>query len=171
MTPSTKSAIRPPFGGFGRQIAESRTARAEPEPLSEGQLRILVVDDHEVTRRAFSLTLSPICDVVYMADSGEEALRALAQTRFDLVFMDVHMPGMGGVETVCRLRDSHIAGADTPVVAIAAGLDDGDREACLLAGMSGFAATPVEAKTLFALVAAVLADARAEALARGSQAA
>lgn len=151
------------FGVFLPQAFEPAAAPVPPPAQEDAPLlRILVVDDHEVTRRAFSLTLSPICDVIYMAEDGEEALRALAHTHFDLVFMDVHMPRMGGVETVCRLRDSDLPGAATPVVAIAAGLSDADRRACVMAGVNGFAETPLEAKALFALVHLVIAQARAQ---------
>ena len=149
-----------PAGLFSRWL-EARAPIPAPDVESPQGLRILVAADHEVTRKAFSLTLSPVCDVVYTAASGEEALRALGTTRFDLVFIDVHMPGMGGVEAVCALRDSEPPGARTPVVAIATGLSDRDREACRLAGMDGFADTPVETRTLFALVRQVLAQAQA----------
>ena len=141
-----------------RRWLEARAPEIKPIAEPPPGLRILVVADHEVTRKAFSLSLSPICDIIYMADSGAEALRALETARFDLVFMDVHMPAMGGVEAVCALRDVEPAGVRTPVVAICSGLTDADREACLLAGMSGFASTPVESRSLFALVRSVLAE-------------
>ena len=124
-------------------------------------LRILVAADHEATRKAFSLTLAPICDVVYMAETGAKALRALETTRFDLVFIDVHMAEMGGVQAACGLRDREPAGSHTPVVAIAGRLSDRDREACILAGMDGFAETPIEAGKLIALAMQVLAQAKA----------
>jgi CheY-like chemotaxis protein len=164
-TPNPGSGA-PAVAGLFRCWLEARNPVAAPSKATPEGLRILVAADHEVTRKAFSLTLSAICDVVYMAENGAEALRALQNTRFDLVFIDVHMPQMGGVEAICALRDREPTGARTPVVAIATGLSDEDREACRLAGMDGFADTPVESRTLFALVKQVLAQ--AEALARAA---
>jgi two-component system sensor histidine kinase/response regulator len=158
-TPPSPAA--PAVAGLFHCWLEARNPVATPSKETPEGLRILVAADHEVTRKAFSLTLSAICDVVYMAENGAEALRALENTRFDLVFIDVHMPQMDGVETICALRDNEPAGTRTPVVAIATGVSDEDREACLLAGMDGFADTPIESRTLFALVKQVLAQAQA----------
>lgn len=155
-----KAAAR---AGLFQRLLEPRSPMppAEDAELPKG-LRVLIVGDREATRRALGLTLAPICGIVHMAQSGEDALRALERTRFDLVFMDAHMPRMGGVEAVCALRDRELAGDRTPVVAIASSLSDDDREACGLAGMDGFAAMPVEAGALFALVKTVVAANRAE---------
>jgi DNA-binding response OmpR family regulator len=66
--------------------------------------RILVIDDEEVVRDAFSLTLAQAGYEVELAASGEEGVRLFSDRRPDLVFLDLRMPGIDGVETLRRLR-------------------------------------------------------------------
>jgi CheY-like chemotaxis protein len=89
----------------------------------------------------------------YTADlvsNGEEALAALDRKTFDLVFMDVMMPGLGGFETTRIIRDRQARGSEFPfynphmvVVAMTASAMQGDREDCLAAGMDDYIAKPV----------------------------
>ncbi|MCU0869250.1 MAG: response regulator transcription factor [Burkholderiales bacterium] len=68
-------------------------------------IRVMLVDDHAVVRMGFRLLLdgSPDIRVVAEADSGEDALKRLAEARPDVVVMDLSMPGMGGLEALTRM--------------------------------------------------------------------
>ena len=68
--------------------------------------RVMLVDDHALVRMGFRMLLAACEDleVVAEADNGEEALQRLAQGGIDLVVLDLSMPGMGGLETLRRLR-------------------------------------------------------------------
>ncbi|WP_332772072.1 ATP-binding protein [Phenylobacterium sp.] len=124
-------------------------------------LRLLIVDDHEVNRRAFTLILQAACDELSVAHDGIEALERLAAQRFDLVLMDLNMPRMGGMEAVRRLRAEPGPNQATPVIALTASVAPKEMAACKAAGMSGFVMKPVEAKELFAAIEQVLTDAPA----------
>jgi CheY-like chemotaxis protein len=78
--------------------------------------------------------------------SGEAALSALMQDRFDVVLTDLHMPGLDGLETTRRLREMEMEEnrARTPVVALTADANQGIREACQEAGMDGFLTKPID---------------------------
>ncbi|MGH6957453.1 MAG: response regulator, partial [Caulobacteraceae bacterium] len=78
-------------------------------------------------------------------ESGEAALEAMAGGAYDLVLMDVRMPGMGGLEATRALRAS---GVQTPVVALTANAFDDDRRACLAAGMDDFLVKPLSPEAL-----------------------
>lgn len=121
-------------------------------------LRLLVVDDHEVNRRAFTLMLQGACDELAVAQDGIEALEQLAAQRFDLVLMDLNMPRMGGMEAVRRLRAEPGPNQATPVIALTASVAPKEVAACMAAGMSGFVMKPVEAKELFAAIEQALAE-------------
>jgi len=87
---------------------------------------------------------------VAVAGDGEEALRLVAEKRFDLVLMDVHMPRMGGFEATQAIRAREAGSGDRlPIVALTALAMSGDREACLKAGMDGYISKPVTAADLF----------------------
>ena len=88
------------------------------------------------------------------SSDGEAACDAAARGRYDLVFMDCHMPVMDGFEATRRIRERGAAapGARTPIVALTADALAGDRERCLDAGMDDYMTKPVSAAQLAAAV-------------------
>jgi CheY-like chemotaxis protein len=125
-------------------------------------LRVLVVDDHDINRRAVELILAPLgCDTSTAADG----LLALAQCEtaiFDVVFMDVRMPELDGRETTRRLRAGGGPNAGVPVIAVTADTAPEDIAACLAAGMNYFVSKPLTPSTLLGALQEVLADASPE---------
>ena len=120
------------------------------------EARVLVVDDHAVNRQAISLVLAPLGITPELAASAEEALERLAREAFDIVLMDVYMPGMDGREATRRLRANPGPNRETPVIAITASATPKDWDACLAAGMNGYVAKPIEPPQLYAVLEAVV---------------
>lgn len=79
--------------------------------------RILVIDDDLAVRKSFALTLTDAGRQVDTAESGEEGLDKMAVIEYDLIFLDLKMPGINGVETLIRLRDE---GFEMPVYIVTA---------------------------------------------------
>src|SRR5262249_954139 len=97
--------------------------------------------------------LEPRGHTVVVANDGYEALAQSSQQPFDLILMDVQMPGMDGFEATARIREREsIAGAHTPIAAMTANAMTGDRERCLAAGMDGYLAKPIRKRELLAIV-------------------
>jgi CheY-like chemotaxis protein len=130
---------------------------AEDESRSITGLRVLVVDDHVVNRRAIELVLQPFGVDATLAESGEEALELLNAEVFDAVLMDVYMPGMDGREATRTLRAGAGPNRDTPVIAVTASATPKDWDACMAAGMNGHVAKPIDPVELFSALAQVLA--------------
>ncbi|WP_298330403.1 response regulator, partial [Asticcacaulis sp.] len=84
---------------------------------------VLIVDDHEVNRRLASLFLQPLGWRAVMAINGAQALDIAAVQRFDVILMDMIMPGMDGLQTTAALRQSDGPNRETPVIAVT-GMDD-----------------------------------------------
>jgi signal transduction histidine kinase/ActR/RegA family two-component response regulator len=117
-------------------------------PRSEAGTRVLVVDDHEVNRRALTLMLEPMGATVVTAESGEAALALAGAEPLDVILMDVNMPLMDGCETTRRLRAGAGPNRATPVIACTASDDAAELERCRQAGMVGCLTKPIDAATL-----------------------
>lgn len=128
--------------------AEDRLDAATPELIR--RLRVLAVDDHEINRRTLALVLQPLDVDLVTASDGHSALEALARGPFDVVLMDVNMPGIDGNEATRRLRASDGINAATPVIGFSAGTEAAQIEACRAAGMTDWLAKPLEPAKLYA---------------------
>lgn len=137
------------------EVAEA--PRAQDEGRSITGLRVLVVDDHMVNRRAIELVLQPFGVAATLAESGEEALELLNAEVFDAVLMDVYMPGMDGREVTRTLRAGSGPNRDTPVIAVTASAAPKDWDACMAVGMNGHVAKPIDPVELFGALSQVLA--------------
>jgi CheY-like chemotaxis protein len=120
------------------------------DTVSVGTLRVLVVEDNPVNRRVFTHYLSSMGHVVTTASDGQEALSELGSAEYDIVFLDVQMPKLDGIEVVRRLRAGECGqrAATLPVVALTAYAMASDRERFLEAGMTGYLSKPVSMEAL-----------------------
>lgn len=126
-------------------------------------LRVLVVDDHAINRRAIQLILQALdCEIV-MAENGLAALQACEGQVFDVVFMDVRMPELDGRETTRRLRKGGGPNAGVPVIAVTADTEPEDMSACLASGMNAFVSKPLTPAALLDALSRTLDAAQAEA--------
>ncbi len=107
----------------------------------------LVVDDRETNRVLLARMLAPAGFAVNEAAGGAEALALVERNRPDVVFMDIMMPGMDGLEATRRIRE--VAGGAVFVIAVSARTLDVDRESALAGGMQGFVGKPVQEDDLF----------------------
>lgn len=112
---------------------------------------ILLVDDEKINRFFGQKLLQTLGVTVNSAASGAEAIQQLQQQHFDLVFMDVSMPGMDGYETTQRIRyDSRFT--DLPIIALTAHAIAGERERCLAAGMNDYLTKPFALDEICAII-------------------
>lgn len=143
----------------GQPVQETESIKAAPPVLAE-RLRVLAVDDHEINRRTLALVLQPLDVDLSTASDGASALELLAVQPFDVVLMDVNMPGIDGNETTRRLRASGGANAAVPVIGFSAGTEAEQIAACRAAGMTDWLAKPLEPARLYqALERAATAEA------------
>ena len=112
--------------------------------------RVLLVEDNPVGALLASTLLKREGCAVETAASGHEALDALKRARYDLVFMDMRMPGMDGPSAARAIR---ARGDETPIVALTAHAFAEDRRACLEAGMDDHLVKPLELDALRASLA------------------
>jgi two-component system KDP operon response regulator KdpE len=125
--------------------------------------RILVVDDEPQIRRVLKSALSAHGYEVHDARTGEEALESFRARRFDLVLLDVNMPGIGGLETCRQIRQS----SDAAIIMLTVRDAEADKVAALDAGADDYVTKPFGAPELMARIRAALRRVPAPASASG----
>ena len=125
------------------------TAESEPATLPPGRNPvILAVDDNDANRK---LVLSLMADMginAHGASNGFDAVSRVRQQRYDLIFMDVQMPGMDGVETTRRIREIEQPRHHTPVVALTAHALTEERDRLLRSGFEDYLTKPITREQL-----------------------
>ena len=109
---------------------------------------VLIVDDNPINQMVAEGILIGLHYRTQLASNGLEALHALSQHQFSAVLMDCQMPEMDGFEATAEIRRREGAHRHTPIIAMTAGALEGDREACLIAGMDDYIAKPIKTKTM-----------------------
>ncbi|CAO3362453.1 ATP-binding protein [Azospirillum palustre] len=150
--PGDPSALRRIDAGHGTSLGEAARVAALPP------LRVLAVDDIEVNRDIVRGILERAGHSVALAASGGEAVRMVRDQPFDLVLMDIQMPGMDGLTATRRVRELPGDKGSVPILALTAHASGSSRPECLSAGMNGFVTKPLRPALLFAEMASVLGN-------------
>lgn len=135
-------------------IAETPTLPAAAT-LTPVRAQVLLVDDDAVSRRVARLLLEHLGAHVQEAVDGLAALNAATAAEHDLIFMDVHMPELDGLEVTRRLRHQ---GLTTPIVALTASAFAEDRQACMAAGMTDHLPKPIRRDQIALMLAKYVAQ-------------
>ena len=121
-------------------------------------LRMLLAEDNAVNQRLAVRLLEKRGHSVVVAGNGLEALQALEKESFDLVFMDVQMPEMDGLEATAAIREKEkMSGQHQPIIALTAHAMKGDREKCIAGGMDGYLTKPIRPQELDEILGEVVA--------------
>lgn len=148
--------------GFGMSKDESKTEKKQTlDGLLNGDedsltyrvkvlprdMKILIVDDNELNRELVCFILKDMQVQFKTASRGQEAIDLLKNEKFDVVLMDVQMPGMDGRETTRKIRTG--LKLQVPVIALTAFSQPAEKQRCLDAGMDVYLSKPVKEKELF----------------------
>ena len=141
--------------GFGSKPIVAPGAASEGQPSLAGlNARILLAEDNVVNQQ---VALNMLRKLGLRADAvadGAEAVKALESIPYDLVLMDVCMPGMDGIEATRQIRDpqSKVRDHAIPIIALTANAMKSDREQCLTAGMDDYVSKPISKQALAAAI-------------------
>jgi signal transduction histidine kinase/CheY-like chemotaxis protein len=123
-------------------------------------LRILIAEDHPINQKILTLLLTKLGHTSTVAADGAQALIALQASTFDLVLMDVMMPGVDGLTALQQWRNiERSSGTYTPIIMVTAMAMSGDQARFMAAGADGYVSKPVSSASLIAEMSRVLSSA------------
>ena len=113
-----------------------------PAARAPGPLRVLVAEDHPVNRAYLEAVLDKLGHDAVFKEDGNGALRAMQERDFDVVLMDLHMPGMDGFAAARAIRSMPAPRGRVPIIALTADAFQASRDLARQAGMDGFLTKP-----------------------------
>lgn len=118
------------------------------------RLSTLIVEDEKINQQILQAILKKLGHKSTIAEDGHAALRQLKKHHFDILLMDVQMPGLDGIETakIIRTSEEYREYKDIPILALTAYAMAGDKNRCIEAGMNAYLAKPVDVKSLSKLL-------------------
>ena len=128
-------------------IADTSEEGTSPKPVAG--LQILLAEDNAINALLTRTLLEAEGAEVDTVEDGALALEAVSKKKYDLIFMDMRMPNMDGLESTRKIR---AFGFDRPIIALTANAFDDDRNACFDSGMNDFMTKPVSAEELSGMV-------------------
>jgi two-component system sensor histidine kinase/response regulator len=133
------------------EAAEVEEIPQKVEPVDEARrhIRILIAEDHVVNQTLFKSILSKEGYSIEVADDGEQTVELARESTFDLIFMDIQMPNMNGLEATRALRK---AGVACPIIAVTASALKEDVRKAFDAGMNDFVTKPFKKKDILPVV-------------------
>jgi len=155
----TTIICRIPFSIGDETQVKKDTHRPVTVPEEVSGMKILVADDEEYNRLLFKKILDKWNTDCHLAESGMEALEILKQEKFDLLFMDMRMPGIDGVKTTRFLRDEmKISSSEMPVILITAASSNEDLQKYRKEGFDGILQKPFTEEQLLSAILEVRSD-------------
>lgn len=131
-----------------KQLFDDSGEDSASEQDASRQYRILLAEDSEINASIIYSHLSDMGHDVDVATDGNTALYAMHKHHYDIVFMDIHMPNMDGIEATRKWRRIEPEQKSLPVIALTAKATSEDKNLCFEAGMNGFLTKPVNAEQL-----------------------
>jgi len=125
-------------------ISQSRKKKEKPAIY---RYKVLLVEDNDLAQETAKYQLELLDCTVEIAETGEKALNLVKKNKYDLIFMDIGLPGKSGIETTVKIRkfeknkDKH-----TPIIALTAHIDKDNKKVCLDSGMEDVLTKPLHAQ-------------------------
>jgi CheY-like chemotaxis protein len=118
--------------------------------------KILIVEDNKVNQLLMKKIINRLQCEYYIAENGLEAINALENDTFSLIFMDCSMPILDGWEATQKIRNSNKPYSLIPIIAVTANTTELDKQKCITSGMDDFIPKPVNPTAIRAIIDNVL---------------
>ena len=115
--------------------------------------KILVVEDHPVAQCIAQMILEKLHCEIDLVDTGLKALSKAEAHHYDLIFMDIGLPDIDGIDLTRRIRASERITQQPPIIALTANFDASHKSQCLTIGMNDLMLKPLTSKTAQSIIA------------------
>lgn len=126
------------------QASPNNTPLLNKDFAKENPCRILIAEDNLLNQKLLVKILDKLGYEVEIAENGVEALEIVKQKKFDILFMDLQMPIMDGLEATVRILDEVGLEQQPSIIAVTANVSRNIREECLMIGMKDYIAKPID---------------------------
>jgi signal transduction histidine kinase/DNA-binding response OmpR family regulator len=140
---------------LGKRTVPVRLKPHAPSNADEPVMRILLAEDNPVNERLAVCLLEKQGHTVRSVHNGFEVLQTLQKEVFDVILMDVQMPGMDGIQCAKTIRGNGGLAAQIPIIALTAHAMQGDKDMCQEAGMDGYISKPIARDDLYRTLAQI----------------
>lgn len=142
---------------FTIQLHEPTAEQMAPEAVDNRdavfeQAKILIGEDNPINTLVLKKMLEKMGHCVSVASDGKEVIEAALRESFDFIFMDIHMPGVNGLDATREIKARSTPGKCPRIVAVTANALKGDREMCLAAGMDEYVSKPVKREAILQIL-------------------
>ncbi|WP_162274311.1 PAS domain S-box protein [Paenibacillus crassostreae] len=117
-------------------------------PKGINSIHILIAEDNEINQLVLKIMLEKQGYTTNIVSNGHEVIQALADEHYDIIFMDIQMPGMNGFEVTAWIKETIPSNLCPIIIAVTANALKGDREKCLAAGMDNYLSKPIKLTAL-----------------------
>lgn len=136
----------------GSSDAANPGGEGAEEVHSQLKLKILVAEDNDINQLVLRKMLENMGHSVVIVNNGLEVIQTVAYQTFDLIFMDMHMPGMNGLEATKILHETLPPGKVPVIIAVTANVLKDDRGRCLEAGMQDYVTKPIKSQVISEMI-------------------
>ncbi len=147
-------------GNYQEKIAQNATRENVEKYIYATDVKVLLVDDNEMNLKVAKGLLKRNGIVPDLAVSGFEAIELVQKNSYDILFIDHMMPKMDGIETLAKMREMQLIGADSIVIALTANAISGAKERYLEVGFTDYLSKPIEVEKLERLLAKYLPESK-----------
>ena len=123
-----------------------------PERKRGQLMRVLFVDDDAMNRRVVKDMLKVVGVDMHEAEGGQQGLQQINENEYDVILMDLRMPGMDGLTAISHIRNMGDDKSNTPIIVVTADTSPNIREQCLSGGADDVMLKPVAMKPLFKMM-------------------
>ena len=133
-----------------KALSNKKEIKEEKTEILFENIHVLVAEDNLINQKLIINVLNRIGIEVSIANNGKEALEHRMMEKYDMIFMDIEMPVMGGMEATGKILsyERHNSKKHTPIIALTANALSGDKEKYMAVGMDGYLSKPIELDTL-----------------------
>lgn len=146
------------FLKFKVEVPSESKAEKSSLAMLYKKLKILLAEDDAINQKVIKKILLNQGHAVTCANNGSEALELYRMGVYDVILLDIQMPGMSGIDVMQRIREIESLDSHTPIVALTAYAINYDKEKFLAMGMDGYVAKPIEMNELFKVLENVVSN-------------